>query len=140
MNATSYTSELELAAQVESVRWARSHTRDVLHAWQLPGEHIDTAQLVVSELVTNAVRHDSGQRNSTDEPRVTLTLHCEPAQLIVLVGDGNPNPPVSNGAVPLAAEGGRGLFIVEAVSKEWSYYFPPTGGKVVWCILALGSE
>ena len=134
-----YTSTLELAAQTEAVRWARSHTRDVLHAWQLPDEHIDTAQLVVSELVTNAVRHDTGQQEATS-PRVTLTLHCEPAQLIVLVGDRNPNPPMSNGVVPHAAEGGRGLFIVEAVSKEWSYYFPPTGGKVVWCILALGSE
>ncbi|WP_106432617.1 ATP-binding protein [Streptomyces zinciresistens] len=140
MNATSYTSELELAARTESVRWARRHTRGVLGAWRLRGDHIDTAQLIVSELVTNAVRHEAGRRDSTDEPRVTLTLHCEPAQLIVLVSDGNPNPPVGNGAVPHAAEGGRGLFIVEAVSKEWSYYFPPTGGKVVWCILALGSE
>jgi anti-sigma regulatory factor (Ser/Thr protein kinase) len=140
VNAAPYTSELELAAQADAVRWARRHTRDVLGAWRLPDEHIDTAQLVVSELVTNAVRHDAGKQDPSSEPRVTLTLHCEPAQLIVLVSDGNPNPPVSNGAVPLAAEGGRGLFIVEAVSKEWSYYFPPTGGKVVWCILALGSE
>lgn len=137
---TAYTSKLELAAQTDAVRWARSHTRDVLNAWRLSGEHIDTAQLVVSELVTNAVRHNTGHLESPTVARVTLTLHCEPAQLIVLVGDGNPNPPMSNGAVPHAAEGGRGLFIVEAVSKEWSYYFPPTGGKVVWCILALGSE
>ena len=135
-----YTSTLELTAQVHAARWARSHTRTVLRAWQLPEERVDTAQLVVSELVTNAVRHDTGQQDSTIEPRVTLTLHCETAQLIVLVSDGNPNPPMSNGAVPQAAEGGRGLIIVEAVSKEWSYYFPPTGGKVVWCILELGSE
>ncbi|MEU8717560.1 ATP-binding protein [Streptomyces sp. NPDC048663] len=140
MNVASYTSELELAARTESVQWARSHTRDVLSAWRLPDDHIDTAQLVVSELVTNAVRHDAGKQDPSSEPRVTLTLHREPTQLIVLVSDGNPNPPLHNGAVPLAAEGGRGLFIVEAVSKEWSYYFPPTGGKVVWCILALGSE
>ncbi|WP_327427304.1 ATP-binding protein [Streptomyces sp. NBC_01236] len=135
-----YTSTLELAAKTNAARWARSHTRTVLHAWRLPEERIDTAQLVVSELVTNAVQHNAGRQNSAAESRVTLTLHCESAQLIVLVGDTNPNPPMSNGAVSHAAEGGRGLIIVEAVSKEWSYYFPPTGGKVVWCILTLGSE
>lgn len=135
-----YTSTLELAAKANAVRWARSHTRDVLNAWRLTDERIDTAQLVVSELITNAVTHDTRKQTTIVESRVTLTLHCEPAQLIVLVGDCNPNPPMSNGAVPHAAEGGRGLIIVEAVSKEWSYYFPPTGGKVVWCILALGSE
>lgn len=132
-----YTSTLELTAEVHAARWARSHTRTVLRAWQLSDERIDTAQLVVSELVTNAVRHDAGKQESSSEPRVTLTLHCESAQLIVLVGDCNPDPPMSNGAVPHAAEGGRGLIIVEAVSKEWSYYFPPTGGKVVWCVLTL---
>ncbi|MET7490584.1 ATP-binding protein [Streptomyces sp. NPDC005538] len=135
-----YTSTLELPTHVSAAGWARGHTRTVLRAWRLANERIETAQLVVSELVTNAVRHDVEQQGSTEKPRVTLTLHCEAEQLIVLVADGNSNPPMNRGAVPHVAEGGRGLFIVEAVSKEWSYYFPPTGGKVVWCILALGSE
>jgi hypothetical protein len=35
------------------------------------------------------------------------------------------------------AESGRGLFIVGEISKEWDYYLLPTGGKVVWCTIAL---
>ena len=33
------------------------------------------------------------------------------------------------------AEGGRGLMLVQALSKEWDYYLPRTGGKVVYCVL-----
>ena len=33
------------------------------------------------------------------------------------------------------AESGRGLFIVDALSKHWSYFFPPGGGKVVYCLI-----
>jgi hypothetical protein len=33
------------------------------------------------------------------------------------------------------AENGRGLVLVGALSKEWSYFFPPDGGKVVYCFL-----
>ena len=33
------------------------------------------------------------------------------------------------------AESGRGLVLVDALSKEWSYFFPPGGGKVVYCFV-----
>ena len=35
------------------------------------------------------------------------------------------------------AENGRGLMLVDALSKEWSYFFPPGGGKVVYCFLEI---
>lgn len=57
MSPEPFTSRLELTAQTDAVRWARRHTRDVLSAWQVPSNHVDTAALAVSELVTNAVRH-----------------------------------------------------------------------------------
>ena len=35
------------------------------------------------------------------------------------------------------AENGRGLVIVDALSKQWSYFFLPGGGKVVYCFLEI---
>jgi hypothetical protein len=37
----------------------------------------------------------------------------------------------------LEAEGGRGLFLVETVSRRWDVYRPPAGGKIIWAELAL---
>jgi len=48
---------LELDAKAEATPWARRHVRDVLSAWQVADERIDTAELAVCELVSNAVRH-----------------------------------------------------------------------------------
>lgn len=131
------TSRLELAAQADAVRWARRHTRDVLNAWRVTQEHIDTVQLAVSELVTNAVRHSIGQSAEAAPTRLVLTLHREQTRILVMVADPNNQPPLRNGLPALGAENGRGLLIVQTLAKEWSYYFLPTGGKVVWCSIGL---
>ena len=137
MNGNPYTSELELAAQADAVRWARRHTRDVLNAWNVGQDHIDTAQLAVSELVTNAVLHVAEEFSGTVPVRLTLTLHLESHRLLVWVADPSNKPPVC--AMPESgAEHGRGLLILGKLTKEWNYYFLPTGGKVVWCAIALG--
>ena len=44
------------------------------------------------------------------------------------------NPPVLSGPDD-DAESSRGLILVNALSKEWSYFLPPGGGKVVYCTL-----
>ncbi|MDV7219163.1 ATP-binding protein [Streptomyces prunicolor] len=132
-----FVSRLELAAQEDAVRWARRHTRDVLSLWRVTGDHTSTAALVVSELVTNAVQHVIKAMPATGPVRLALTLRHRGTHLIVEVADPDVRPPLLQGAVELSAESGRGLLIVESVSKEWGYYFPPTGGKVVWCSLAL---
>ncbi|WP_234531672.1 ATP-binding protein [Streptomyces shenzhenensis] len=138
MNASPYTSELELAAQADAVRWGRRHTRDVLSAWRLPDDRIDDAQLAVSELVTNAVRCVGNVSLDAVPPRIRLTLHKEPHRLLIWVADPDPRPPVLNASPVAGAENGRGLLILERITKEWSYYFVPTGGKVVWCSIGLG--
>jgi anti-sigma regulatory factor (Ser/Thr protein kinase) len=137
MSPEPFTSQLELAAKDNAVRWARRHTTDVLSAWQVPTDHIDTAALVVSELVTNAVRHVTSSVQSSTPARLTLILRHRRTHLIIEVADPDTRPPVPQGLSALSAESGRGLFIVESVSKEWGYYLPPTGGKVVWCVLSL---
>ena len=39
--------------------------------------------------------------------------------------------------VPEDYENGRGLILVDALSREWSYFYPPGGGKVVYCFLEI---
>ncbi|MEU3187438.1 ATP-binding protein [Streptomyces sp. NPDC006923] len=140
MTPQHFVSRLELAAQKDAVRWARRHARDVLSIWRVPSDHIETATLVVSELVTNSVRHVSAATPATGPVRLALILRHRGTHLIVEVADPDVRPPVHQGLSAPSAESGRGLFIVESVSKEWGYYFPPTGGKVVWCMLALVGE
>ncbi|MFJ6985042.1 MULTISPECIES: ATP-binding protein [unclassified Streptomyces] len=137
MNPEHFISRLELAAQPEAVRWARRHGRDVLRAWHVPDDHVDTTTLVVSELVTNAVQHVVSTSPTAPPVRVALTLHHRRTHLIVEVADPDTRPPRKPGVVSPQSEGGRGLFIVESVAKEWGYCLPPTGGKVVWCLLPL---
>jgi anti-sigma regulatory factor (Ser/Thr protein kinase) len=132
-----YVSRLEWAAEADATPWARRHARDVLRAWQVADEGIDTIELAISELVTNAVRHVTEAFPESPLTRVTLTLRMEYSRLIVEVADASDRLPMISGKVADDSESGRGLYIVQAISKEWGFYRPPTGGKVVWCVIAL---
>ncbi|MEU6402840.1 ATP-binding protein [Streptomyces sp. NPDC046985] len=134
MTTEHYVSTLELDAKAEATPWARRHVRDVLSAWQVADERIDTTELAVCELVSNAVQHFAPD---TPGAHVTLTLRHDESQVIAEVADPSDHPPVANTMMSEDAESGRGLFIVGEISKEWDYYLLPTGGKVVWCIIAL---
>jgi len=137
MNPDRFISRLELAAQSEAVRWARRHAQDVLSAWKVPVDSIDATALAVSELVTNAVKHAAPPVGDPSPAPATLTIRHRYTHLIVEVADADTRPPVSEGNSDPSEIGGRGLFIVDTISKEWGYYLPPTGGKVVWCVMAL---
>jgi len=130
-------SYLELATMPSAPFWARRQTRAALRSWQFWPETIDTAELLVSELVTNAVRYASPEtpHHAGKIAQISLTLRHIGDRLIIEVSDPDPRPPML--AEPeLEAEGGRGLMLVRALSKEWNYYLPPSGGKVVYCVLA----
>ena len=132
---------LALAALPTSPFWARRYTRLFLDS--CPGVSEDaagTAELLVSELVTNAVRFTGNpgqrQRNSgrADASLISLSLRHFRDGLHIDVYDADGNPPIRSGADEYA-ETGRGLMLIEALSKEWSYFFLPGGGKVVYCFL-----
>jgi anti-sigma regulatory factor (Ser/Thr protein kinase) len=104
-------------------------------------EVIETAELLVSELVTNAVKFSSpvpARLRYADLERVeriSLTLRHQAGQVVIEVSDSDVNPPLMSDT-GLNAESGRGLMLVDALSKEWSYFFPPSGGKTVYCVLS----
>ena len=138
MTAVSY---LEFRALPGAPFWARRQTRAALQEWKFRREEIETAELMVSELVTNAVKfigprpaHASDRELACAE-LISLTLRCLSDRLIIEVSDPDPRPPLLT--EPAAdAESGRGLMLVQILSKEWNHYPCPTGGKVVYCVLA----
>ena len=101
-----------------------------------------TAELLVSELVTNAVRfasHPAPAQQHSDRVNagmIWLSVRHFDEGLLIEVFDTDGNPPVLTYAAE-DAENGRGLLLVDALSKEWSYFFPPSGGKVVYCFIEI---
>lgn len=124
---------LELGALVSAVPCARLHVRQVLWEWGI-GNLGDSAELLVTELVANAVR---ASREMARAGAVRLWLLSDSAQILILVWDASPQPPALMD-VPDEAEHGRGLMLVEAVSEQWGWYFREDGdGKFVWAIARL---
>ena len=88
---------------------------------------------------TNAVQAMTGHH---DQATPRLRLSGDNARVLIEVWDADPRPPAprdlgEDGTPDLQEEGGRGLFLVAALSTRWDWYLtqePP--GKVVWCELA----
>ena len=114
---------VELPADTTSPARARAIVIDVLRRWQL-SELIDAATLLVSELVTNGVRH------AGTGMRLTLTRQTF-AQIRVAVTDKAPTADVRPRQRDDNAEGGRGLFLVEHLSSGWGSA-ADASGKTVW--------
>ena len=93
-------SYLELAAISSAPFWARRQTSAVLNAWQLPDEADETAQLIVSELVTNSVKAASPGPALLSSIgldricRIALTLRLLRGRVVIEVFDTHPDPPV----------------------------------------------
>ena len=119
---------LPLPGDVRAVAQARAFLRTALSAW---GAEVllDEAELVLSELVTNALVH-------TDAPGGVLLRYDRGARrLTVNVHDRSTRHPLERHAGPDAL-GGRGLGIVQAVADEWGVSVAGDG-KTVWAELAV---
>ncbi|MCX4753932.1 ATP-binding protein [Kitasatospora purpeofusca] len=119
-----------LSAVPESVGVARHRLRDVLRiaGVGLPEDRADSAELLVSELVTNALRHAAGE--------IGVEVAIGVAVLRVSVRDGSDRPPQLRVAGDLDT-GGRGLALVEALASRHGWEPAEGGGKVVWFELPL---
>lgn len=119
-----------LTAVPESVRWAREFARTTLGGWSLAAMY-DDVRLVVSELVTNAIRHGHGLSTETVGPPIRLSLLCDEKLLTCAVTDLSDRIPVRKEA-DFVSQTGRGLHLVEAFSDSWSWAPMRGPGKVVW--------
>jgi len=113
---------IPLEHELSAAGQARAAIRDPLKLWGLE-DLIPATELLVSELVTNAIRYADGE--------TTLRLILEPDSLVCEVHDTSPALPrvlqVDNDA-----ENGRGLHVVSQLAQRWGTRRTPTG-KVVWC-------
>jgi anti-sigma regulatory factor (Ser/Thr protein kinase) len=128
---------VDLRSAPQAPRLSRAVVTDVLLGVGLP-ELVDTAVLLVSELVTNALRYGGGPRE--------LLVQVDGEAVDVGVRDSSPQPPhpvaqggpgavlVVNGGL---AENGRGLLLVELLADSWGWR-PENGGKLVWFRLRRG--
>jgi PAS domain S-box-containing protein len=114
-----------LDALPAKVRDARGLARETLTTWGL-SQLSETVELLVSELVTNAVRHGAGD--------IGLRLIRAGSLLCEVRDDGHDLPALRN--ADLTAEDGRGLQLVTALADRWGTQRTPTG-KVVWFEQAL---
>ncbi|MEU9451078.1 SpoIIE family protein phosphatase [Streptomyces sp. NPDC048277] len=115
----------------EAARHARRFSKRTLRSWDVTDDAMDTALLVVSELVTNALIHTGGP--------VRLDLTLVDHRLRIAVADASPRSPVKPPNIGWEATGGRGILLVEAMSAAWGTV-PVSGGKQVWADLVLDGE
>ncbi|MEV0172609.1 ATP-binding protein [Streptomyces sp. NPDC050803] len=140
--AVSNAASCALPARYEAVREARRFTRRTLDQWEI-GDRFDDVCLVVSELVTNALRHAlpaNASRVPEQSPPVRLHLMRWTERLVCAVRDPSQDSPVARESEEdFAAESGRGLFLVDSFSDGWGWH-PLAGtlnGKVVWALFRL---
>ncbi|MFL5996723.1 MAG: ATP-binding protein [Streptomyces sp.] len=112
-----------------AVRAARTAVRGRLAAWNLDGL-ADIAALLVSELVTNALRHATGPIGVR-----LVRPGAVDGVLLVEVSDPLPDPPRERVAA-LDDESGRGLQLVAHAAHRWGTR-PGVTGKTVWFELAV---
>src|SRR5215468_10241963 len=145
----------ELTARPESAGVARDFTRMTLRHWRM-ARLSDVAELVVSELVTNALRHGLlSTRWMPEEHPIRLRLLRQDRYLMCMVTDPDTAGPVRIDA-HIGAESGRGLQVVESCSVRWGWQpldawalggpgadggvgraegGPGRVGKIVWALL-----
>ncbi|WP_369245842.1 ATP-binding protein [Streptomyces sp. R41] len=123
----------ELAAHPGSVARARRLAHARLSGWAVCEDTCDTAALVISELVTNAIVHAAGER-------VVCELHDRDDVVRIAVRDEGcaPGEPHASPQRP-EEEHGRGLLLVAAVSRAWGAQ--DTGpGLLVWAELERAAD
>lgn len=115
-----------LPFELSSVGLARKMASDRLTQWRLE-ELSFSAELIVSELVTNAIRHAHGP--------IALRLIRTHNRLICTASDTSSTSPHLRRA-GLSDEGGRGLFLVAQFAQRWGTRHTAEG-KVIWAELAI---
>jgi anti-sigma regulatory factor (Ser/Thr protein kinase) len=117
---------LSLGAIPTSPGTARAAARSLLIEWGLPDLR-DPVELIVSELVTNAVQISAGY---PVPPPVQFRMSAMQSSVLIEVWDCDPRQPVIRQPVDFD-ETGRGLLLVATMSSQWGWT-EFNQGKIVW--------
>lgn len=115
-----------LSPETTAPRHARDLVAQACAAWHSE-QFLEVGQLVISELVTNAVLHSG--------TAIEIELRFDGRQLAMRVHDDGDGLPA---VVPVAQRtvGGVGLELVSRIAQSWGVTPDPHGGKDVWCVLS----
>ena len=128
-----------LSPMPEEARTARQFVRELLTCWGL-GYLIDDAELIVAELVVNAVRHGMRATPYSIMPggfapsALRVCLLRRVGEIMLAVTDPSDEAPVPR-TPDWTGESGRGLQIVGALSHVWGWSPIEGHGKAVWAVL-----
>lgn len=123
----------QLPHSPRSAGHARALLRTQLSAWEIVGGVADTAELLLSELVTNSIQH----ARTPAGRELGLRFAMYDGRLRVEVADANNRRPEPRHALP-DDEGGRGLTLVRSLAERWGCCPRLNGiGKATWAELAL---
>ncbi|MEO3784945.1 ATP-binding protein [Actinocorallia sp. B10E7] len=134
-SGTSRLARHPLNSNLDSPRIARDFARRTLAEWELEEILCETG-VVISELVTNALRYGLPGRHRIARAPIQLILMRQERRVLVIVTDPSGEPPVL-GEPDEFAESGRGLQVVAAISEAWGWAPLSTGGKAVWSSFAI---
>lgn len=115
-----------------SVASARRRLCDDLRSHGMGGTFVDDAALVLSEILSNALRH--ARPLASGKIQVDWRLHGDAVEITVTDGGGPTHPTPTLPSV--SSLGGRGLGIVMALAADWGVREAPTG-TTVWALVAL---
>jgi anti-sigma regulatory factor (Ser/Thr protein kinase) len=125
-----------LSPAPEEARVARQFVRNWLTSWGL-SDLVDDAELIIAELVVNAVRHGLRTASPVAPPALRLCLLRRVGEVMLAVTD--PSNEAPQPRMPgWSGEDGRGLQIVSALSYVWGWSPIEGHGKAVWAVLRCG--
>ena len=124
-----------LSARPEEAKTARRFVRELLTCWGLEAL-ADDAEMIVDELVVNAVLHGTrvGMANASSMTVLRLCMLRRAGEIMVAVVDPGNETPVPK-QPDWSGESGRGLQIVAALSHVWGWSPIAGHGKAVWAVL-----
>ena len=133
------THTLSLRAGPGSVPHARHYVSGTLVNWNFSGQMLSDAEIVTSELVTNAIQACQADRTTQLCPvrPITLFIRSNFVSAVIEIADPLHEPPQPLEQAQVDAEGGRGLLLVELFSASWGWY-ATDDGKRVWATLVRG--
>lgn len=130
--------------ELESVSHARARFRDAAHEGKLDEDLCEDAEVCLTELAGNAIRHAHDHRRVTQILiQATIRTICQRPRLEISVWDVDwrrtpPLPDPDTAGTELSgmsdeAVGGRGLLLVASLAEEIGYDRVPRHGKRIWC-------
>jgi anti-sigma regulatory factor (Ser/Thr protein kinase) len=125
---------LRLPHRANVVASARHRVRASLAAGGITGQVLDDAEMVVSELLGNAIRYAAAIADGA----VVLAWRVRDELIELRVTDGGSGRVVEARAASATAVCGRGLHIVERLAASWGVTDHTDGMRTVWAVLPVG--